>query len=96
MTKDQLRKFIKDTRGLIRGAPDHKKIKLLQLIKEAKRRCDEAELNEMELDRAKVDETIGSKFATAALAGALRAGGVTIGQGNDPQPEESSDYLEEK
>jgi hypothetical protein len=95
MTKDQLRKFIKDTRGLIRGAPDHKKIKLLQLIKEAKRRCDESELHEMELDGEKVDETIGSKFATAALAGALRAGGVTIGQ-QDSQSQESNDYLEEK
>ncbi len=95
MTKVQLRKFIKDTRGLIRGAPAHKKIKLLQLIKEAKRRCDEAELNEMELDEERIDQTIGSKFATAALAGALRAGGVTIGQQNEP-PQESNDYLEEK
>lgn len=95
MTKDQLRKFIKDTRGLIRGAPDHKKVKLLQLIKEAKRRCDEAELNEMELDGEKVSETIGSKFATAALAGALKAGGATIGQDSD-SPQESNDYLEEK
>jgi hypothetical protein len=96
MNKDQLKKFIKDTRGLIRGAPDHKKVKLLQLIKEAKRRCDERELNEMELDSEKVDETIGSKYATAALAGALRAGGVTIGQQDDSHQEESSDYLEEK
>jgi len=96
MTKEQLRKFIKDTRGLIRGAPDHKKVKLLQLIKEAKRRCDEAELNEMELDEERVDQTIGSKFATAALAGALRAGGVTIGQQNEPPQQENDDYLEEK
>ena len=95
MTKDQLRKFIKDTRGLIRGAPDHKKIKLLQLIKEAKRRCDERELNEMELDCEKVDQTIGSKFATASLAGALRAGGVTTAQDGQSH-EESNDYLEEK
>lgn len=96
MTKDQLRKFIKDTRGLIRGAPDHKKVKLLQLIKEAKRRCDERELNEMELDGDKIDSTIGSKFATAALAGALKAGGVTVAQQPGPRQEESNDYLEEK
>jgi len=96
MTKEQLHKFIKDTRGLIRGAPTNKKIKLLQLIKEAKRRCDEAELNEMELDGEKVGKAIGSKFTTAGLAAALGMAGASVGQQDGPSQEESNDYLEEK
>lgn len=46
MTKDQLRKFIKDSRGLIRGAPLEKKIKLLSLIKEANKKISEMENNQ--------------------------------------------------
>ena len=48
MTKDQLRKFIKDTKGLIRGASNHQKIKLLKLIKEANAKLEEETLHEPE------------------------------------------------
>lgn len=91
MTKEQLRKFIKDTRGLVRGASAEKKIHLLKLIKEAKRRCEETQLNQISLDNKKVEETLNSKFATAALAGA--AGATVSDSGDNIQ---NSDYLEEK
>ena len=97
MTEEQLKKFINDTRGLIRGASAEKKIKLLKLIKEAKRKCEETKLDEMQLDAAKVDETLSSKFAPAALAGALRAGGAnTVTQRIHPNLDKKADYLEEK
>ncbi len=97
MTKEQLRKFIKDTRGLVRGAPVEKKIKLLSLIKEAKRQCEEQELKEMDIDHTKIGPVLDSKFATAALAGALRASGAThhSEQPSDQPPQSSGDYLDE-
>jgi hypothetical protein len=98
MSKDQLRKFIRDTRGLIRDASPEQKIKLLKLIKEAKQKCDAAELDEMQLDEKKVDEALGSKFATAALAGALAASGAKTMNDHriTPKLNKSVDYLEEK
>jgi hypothetical protein len=101
MTKQQLHKFIKDTKGLVRGAPTHKKIKLLKLIKEAKRRCDEQELKEMDIDDSKIDGTLGSKYATAALVGAMREAGAVHHSEMEPeliQPitQENPDYIEEK
>jgi translation elongation factor EF-4 len=50
MTREQLKQFIKDTRGLVRGASVERKIKLLSLIKEAKRRCDEGEGVELDIE----------------------------------------------
>lgn len=94
MTKEQLHKFIKDTRGLIRGAPAHKKLKLLQLIKEAKRQCDEQELKEMDIDHTKIGPVLDSKFATASLVGALKAAGATHHSEHHPD-ETSGDYLDE-
>jgi hypothetical protein len=46
MTKEQLRKFIKDTKGLIHGASNHQKVKLLNLIKEANAKLEEESLQE--------------------------------------------------
>lgn len=99
MTKQQLRKFINDTRGLIRGASNDKKLKLLKLIKEAKRQCDEQELAEMTIDHSKIDGVLGSKIAQAALSGALSATGAShTGAANSIQPntQKNADYLEEK
>lgn len=99
MTKEQLRKFINDTRGLIRGASNDKKLKLLKLIKEAKRQCDEQELSEMMLDDSKIDGVLGSKIAQAAFAGALSAAGASHSSNKNsiqPNSEENADYLEEK
>lgn len=87
MTEEQLKKFIKDTKGLIRGAAPEKKIRLLKLIKEAKRKCDEAKLDEMSLDTAKVDETV-----TSALSGAFRQWKQRIA----PNQDKTADYLDEK
>ena len=95
MTKEQLRKFIKDTRGLILGAPTEKKIKYLSLIKEAKRKYEEAELSAMELDSEKLKETLSSKYSTASLAGALSAAGAKMNDSPLDEPE-NTDYLEEK
>lgn len=50
MTREQLKQFIKDTRGLVRGASAERKVKLLSLIKEAKRRCDEQEMAELDIE----------------------------------------------
>lgn len=98
MTKAQLRKFINDTRGLIRGAPAEKKVKLLSLIKEAKRRCEETELAEMQIDKDKVEQVLGSKFATASLVGALSASGASHESLESTYPKQigNQDYLEEK
>jgi hypothetical protein len=96
MTKDQLRKFIKDTRGLILGAPPEKKIKYLSLIKEAKRKYEEAELQSMELDEEKLKETLSSKYSTASLAGALSQAGATIKDDSQNTEQINTDYLEEK
>lgn len=98
MTKEQLRKFIKDTRGLIRGSSDEKKVRLLKLIKEAKRRCDEQELKEMNLDNEKIGSVADSRYGVAGLAGALKAAGAIHGvqQSVRPNRPENTDYLEEK
>jgi len=50
MTREQLKQFIRDTRGLVRGASVERKVKLLSLIKEAKRRCDEQEGAELDIE----------------------------------------------
>ena len=94
MTKEQLRKFIKDARGLVRGAPVEKKIKLLSLIKEAKRQCEETELREMEIDDSKIGPMLDSKFATASLVGALRASGAKHHSEHHPD-KTGGDYLDE-
>ena len=94
MTKEQLHKFIKDTRGLIRGAPAHKKLKLLKLIKEAKRQCEEQELKEMDIDHTKIGPVLDSKFATASLVGALKAAGATHHSKHHPD-KTGGDYLDE-
>lgn len=101
MTKQQLHKFIQDTKGLVRGAPTHKKLKLLKLIKEAKRQCEEQELTEMDIDDSKIGAALDSKYATAALVGALREAGAvheTEMESEQIQPniEENPDYIEEK
>jgi S-adenosylhomocysteine hydrolase len=100
MTKQQLHKFIKDTKGLVRGASPEKKVKLLKLIKEAKRQCEEQELKEMDLDHDKIGDTLDSKYATAALVGALKAAGAEATEIEPQSPEtdssETIDYLEEK
>jgi ABC-type transporter MlaC component len=93
MTREQLKKFIKDTRGLVRGAPIEKKIKLLSLIKEAKRQCEESELKEMEIDDSKIGPVLDSKYATAALVGALKASGA-IHQENHFD-KSNNDYVDE-
>lgn len=101
MTKQQLHKFIQDTKGLVRGAPTEKKIKLLKLIKEAKRQCEEQELTEMDIDDSKIGGTLDSKYATAALVGAMREAGAVHHSEMEPeqiQPiaQENPDYIEEK
>lgn len=99
MTKEQLRKFIKDTRGLIRGAPVDKKIKLLSLLKEAKRRCEDAELTKMKLNRVKVKESLDSKFASVVLAGKLEMSNTIHDSevpADSPNSSKNTDYLEEK
>lgn len=96
MTREQLKKFIQDTRGLIKGASPEKKVKLLQLIKEAKRKCDDNDLA-MELDEEKVGGVLDSKYAVAALAGALKATGADVTQNDEISVNgETQDYLEEK
>ena len=97
MTKEQLHKFIQDTRGLIRGAPAYKKVKLLKLIKEAKRQCEEQELKEMDIDHTKIGPVLDSKYATAALVGALRASGAKHhSEEHDEQSSQTNgDYLDE-
>ena len=57
MTKDQLRKFIKDTRGLVRGASPEKKIKLLSLIKEATKKISEMENNQIQTESVTITNT---------------------------------------
>ena len=101
MTKQQLHKFIQDTKGLVRGASTQKKLKLLKLIKEAKRLCDEQELKEMDIDHTKIGSTLDSKYATAALVGAMREAGAVHHSEQEPeqiQPitQENPDYIEEK
>ena len=94
MTREQLKKFIQDTRGLIRGAPAHKKLKLLKLIKEAKRQCEETELREMDIDHTKIGPVLDSKYATAALVGALKAAGASH-HSEHPPNKTGGDYLYE-
>jgi hypothetical protein len=94
MTREQLRKFIQDTRGLVRGAPVEKKIKLLSLIKEAKRQCEETELKEMDIDHTKIGPVLDSKYATAALVGALKAAGASHHSEHHPD-KSGGDYLDE-
>jgi hypothetical protein len=94
MTREQLKKFIQDTRGLIRGAPAHKKLKLLKLIKEAKRQCEETELREMDIDHTKIGAILDSKYAIAAHVGAMREAGATHHSEHRPD-KTGGDYLDE-
>lgn len=101
MTKQQLRKFIQDTKGLVRGASTQRKMKLLKLIKEAKRQCDEQELKEMDIDHEKVGSALDSKFSTAALVGAMREAGAVHHSEMAPELirpniQQNADYIEEK
>jgi hypothetical protein len=98
MTKQQLHKFIKDTKGLVRGASPQKKLKLLKLLKKAKRHFDAEELKKMDLDHEKIGSALDSKYGTASLVGALKEAGAEIESQDEQEVSftENTDYIEEK